>query len=358
MKKFLVRHVGNMGDMVFLIPPALEMLKKKHPGCHITFVTAWGFKKRKRVFPYISKKDIWGERNQSGFCISLMMTNPHVDQLVHFSTHDLSLEGDICKEEGVSFPTWSQEYYESQKNSGSYDEVFELDVGLSHHENPLDRIYSIVGLEGETFSNYKIYLSKSDLQVAAEVMKDAPSPRIVLLESLAGITTRNWDPEKATELESEIVKTYNVPARWFGGGFVPRYNGRPLTLRENIATLTYCDIGIGVLSGPLHFAAAVGLPTITLYGDHTIERTAPAYFLNPYISDPAKQHRTLLAPTDYSNITLLKDDSTLTQLTSTEIARQNYQNWQEPGLQSKKSSLAVVTVEEVMSVLTDALPAA
>jgi hypothetical protein len=83
-KRFLIRHLGNMGDLVFFIPPVLETLKKKYPDCHITFVTAWGYKqkgwkltlaetnKKRRV----ARKAEWGQRNQGGFSIALMMTNP------------------------------------------------------------------------------------------------------------------------------------------------------------------------------------------------------------------------------------------------------------------------------------------
>ena len=354
-KKFLVRHVGNMGDMVFLVPPALDMLKKKFPGCHITFVTAWGFKNRKRRFPYFRKQDNWGERNQSGFCIALMLADSRIDQLVHFSTTQLSLTGEICREGNKSFPTWSEKHYEEQKKSGTYDDVFELDVGLSQETNPMDTIYEVLGMKGETYSNYKLYPSKEDMAVAREVMKDAVTPRIVLLESLDGVTARNWDPMKVQQLTAAIKKTYGVEPLWFGSKHIPTYQGRPLTLMENIATLSYCDVGIGVLSGPLHFAAAVGLPTLTLYADHPVNRAAPAYFLNEYISDEQKQHRTLLAPTNYNDIRILKEGSTLAGLTPYEQKVQEFVSWHAPGKQATKSCLAVLTVDEVMSVLTDML---
>lgn len=355
-KKFLIRHLGNMGDMLFFVPPVLETLKKNYPDCRITFVTAWGFKEMKRTFPTYRKKAHWGHRNQSGFCIALMMHNPHVDELVHWHDTEVSLEGDICIEEGKHFPTWSKKYYEQQKLSGVYDEVYELDFGIGHHDNPMDRMYEAVGMPGETFSNYKIYLSDQDKEVAENVMADYPTPRIVLLEGLEGVTTRGWDPDKVSELEIAIEKAYGVKPIWFGGKYLPEYEGRTLSLRENIATLMHCDAAIGVLSGPMHFAAAVGCPTICLYADHYIHRAAPAYFLNEYLSNPAKHHRTLLGPTNYHNMKLLKDDTTFVNLTPAEIASQGYTGWQTPGRQATKSALSVLTVDEVMAVLADVVP--
>lgn len=343
MKHFLVRHIGNMGDLVFFVPPILETLKTKYPDCHITFVTAWGFK---------DKRGRWGKRNQDGFCISLMMTNPHIDQLVHFHETRISLDGSLCIEEGVSFPTWSRKYYEKRKNSGEYDGVFELDIGILQDENPMTHLYSHIGMPEETNTNYKLYLTQSDIAVAKSVMEKFPHPRIVLLESIEGRTTRGWDPDKIPVLEEEIEKAYGVSPIWFGAKFSHEYQGRPLTLRENIATLSLCDIAIGVLCGPLHFAAAVGLPTVTLICDQPLERATPAYFLNPYIQDEEKKHRTLLGPTG-PIMGFLKEGATKINLTDAEWKSQGYKDWVNPGKQATKSCLSVITVDEVMTVLRD-----
>jgi ADP-heptose:LPS heptosyltransferase len=363
-KKFLLRHLGNMGDLVFFVPPLLETLKKVYPDCHITFVTVWGFKEKKRKWlapgwlrhaKPRSRGEVWGRRNQGGFSISLMMTNPHIDQLVHWHDTVLSLDNKICSEEGKSFPTWNQAYYEKQTASGKYTDVLELDIGLHHEENPIERMYKIVGLPQETYSNYRLYFTPKDLRRAQEVMQAAPRPRIVLLESLVSRTTRGWDPEKIPALERAIEKAYKVKPLWFGGEYVPEYQGRPLTLRENIATLLHADVAIGALSGPLHFAAAIGTPTITLYCDHQLHRAAPAYFLNRYIADPHKYHRTLLGPSPEIS-EFLKPEHPTANLTPQEVTRQNFKSWVHPGRQATKSCLAVITVDEIMTVLQEMLP--
>ena len=357
MKRFLIKHVGNMGDMTFFIPPVLETLKRRYPDCHITYVTAWGFKEEVRPFglPWLPRKTRWGKRNQSGFCISLAMTNPHIDELVHWHDTKTSLFKDICIEDGRAFVTWSRAYYEEQKKSGAYDAVYELDLGINMTDDPLKKIYESMGLSDETNTHYKLYFTDADKEVARQVIDAFPSPRIVLLEGIEGTTTRGWDPNKIPLLERAIKKEYGVSPIWFGGKYERYFEGRPLTLRENIATLLYCDVGIGVLSGPLHFAAAAGLPTITLYGDHPIHRAAPSYFLNPYVQDEHKKHRTILAPTG-PELKLLKDDAPFVSQTPQEAATQGYTSWQSPGRQSTKSCLAVITADEVMTVLKDTLP--
>ncbi len=343
MKRFLVRHVGNMGDMVFFVPPILETLKKKYPDNEITFVTAWGFK---------DTYGKWGKRNHGGFCISLMMTNPHIDHLVHFHETKLSLQKTICIEENVAFPTWNRTYYDQQKKTGGYDGVYELDVGIIQNENPMEHLYRDIGMPKDYYTNYILYVTDHDREVAKSVMESFPHPRIILLEGLDGRTTRGWDPAKVAILEHTIRSTYGVSPIWFGAKYAHEYQGRILTLRENIATLLYCDVAIGVLSGPLHFAAAVGLPTITLFCDQPLHRAAPAYFLNEYIQDEQKLHRTLLGPSG-PKFGFLKEGSTKIGLTPNEWQRQGYVDWNNPGKQAIKSCLSVITVDEVMAILRD-----
>lgn len=343
-----------MGDLVFIVPPVLETLKRKDPTSHITFVTAWGFKENHRKPPLFRKREYWGQRNQSGFELALMMTNPHIDQLVHYHSTETALDGSLCVEEGKAFPTWSESYYQKQKKSGTYDGIFELDFGINVEDNPIKKAYEICGMPEETYSNYKLYFTQEDTHIAKAVMEQYPHPRIALLEGIEGITTRGWDPQKITQLENHIEKTYGVAPIWFGANHIPKHNGKPLTLRQNIATLQYADAAIGVLSGPMHFAAAVGVPTICLYGDHPIRRAAPAYFLNEYITDINKQHRTIVGPTKYSDVRMLKQISP--NLTPAEQKKQGYISWMNPGKQATKSCLAAITVAELLTVLSDTLP--
>ena len=335
-----------MGDMIFFVPPILESLKRYYPDCHISVITAWGFK---------DKKGFWGKRNQDGFCITLLMHDPYIDKLIHWHDTDLSLDGRICVEQGQSFSTWSKAYYEEQKKSGVYDGVYELDFGININDNPLQRLYETIGLPTEKNTNYRFYATNVEKEVASSIMSRYPQPRIFLLEGLEGQTMRGWDPGKIPQLEKAILKKYHTAPIWFGGRYSPSYQGRRLTLRENITCLLFGDVSIGVLSGPLHFAAAIGLPTITLYADHPIHRAAPAYFLNQYISKNHKKHRTLIGPTS-TNYKILKNEQVPKELTPREIRKQHFIDWLRPGNQAKKSGLAVITVDEVMTVLEDMLP--
>lgn len=355
MKKFLIRHLGNMGDAVFFLPPVLAALKETYPNSHITLVTAWGFKeRRRRLLKPWQKYDFWGNRNQGGFSIHLFLTNPHLDQLIHWHDTTTDLSGNLCQEEGHRIPTWSAGYYAQQKSSGAYTGVFELDVGITHTANPLKKLFAVIGLPGKYRSDYQLYFTQGDKDIAQAVMQPLARPRVVLVEGIKGHTTRGWDPAKVKLLAAAISARYRTTPLWFGGKFPRFVAGRQLTLRENIATLLYCDVAIGVMSGPLHFAAAAGIPTITLYADQPLHRAAPAYFLNSSIPNPDRRHRTILGPS-HSQPEFLKNDQPSRNLTPAEIRRQGHQSWLEPGRQATKTPLAVITVNEVMTVLADVM---
>jgi len=342
-KRILIKHVGNMGDHIFLVGPLLELLASKYPKANITLVAAWGYK---------NSRGYWGERNQDGFCISLMKENPHIDQLVHWDDHNLSLEGNICTEEGRSFPTWNRKHYENVK--GEYDLVAEVDFGLSLFDNPVKKVFDSIGLHGENFGNYPFYGSKEDWQVGKAVAEQFPSPRVVLLESLNGTSMRGWDPQKTSELENLFLSELGIKPIWFGAKYPKDFGGRKLTLRENIAFAGSCDIGIGVMSGPMHFAAAAGLQTICLFGAQPLHRAAPAYFLNPYIKDSNKHHITIEGPT-CNEPCFLKRQKPCKNLNTLEAKTAKFKDWQHPGRQSDKSCVATIPVETVFAAAKTAL---
>lgn len=148
MKKFLVKHVGNMGDHLFFVSPVVKTLKDLYPNSFITLVTAWGYK---------DKKGKWGKRNQDGFCIALMQFNPYIDEIVHWHDKNISLKKEICEENNVRYATWNPQYYEKMKKN--YDQVFEIDFGMAYTDNPLKKIYQYMGIKSD-YTNYEVFTTQ------------------------------------------------------------------------------------------------------------------------------------------------------------------------------------------------------
>jgi len=342
-KNILLKHVGNMGDHLFIVGPILEIISKRFPKAEVTLLTAWGYKDR---------KGHWGDRNQDGFCIALMQENPHIHHLVHWHDKKLSLDGKICTEEGKQYPTWNKKHYDKIKNE--YDLVAELDFGIGIFDNPVQKALERIGLNSINYGNYPFYGSPNDWLVGKSVAEQFPGPRVVFLESINGTTMRGWDPEKTSILEEKIKSELGITPIWFGAKYPQKYNGRNLTLRENIAFAGSCDIGIGVMSGPLHFAASAGLQTVCLYGGQPLHRAAPSYFLNPYIKDPKKYHLTIEGPT-CNEPCFLKREIPCKNISRVDSPSTKFKSWQEPGRQSDKSCVASISVETVFVTVKEAL---
>jgi ADP-heptose:LPS heptosyltransferase len=342
-RHILIKHVGNMGDHLFLVGPLLEVLTRRYPEAEITLVTAWGYK---------NQRGRWGERNQDGYCIALMMENPHIDHLVHWHDSKRSLEGELCIEENKHFPTWDPAYYASQK--ASYDRVLELDFGLAISDNPLERVYAEAGLPGETYGNYPFYGSAADWEVGRAVAELFPQPRLVLLEGLDGQTMRGWDAAKVRQLTERLEVELGLQPIWFGAKYQKQHHGQPLTLRQNIAFAGSCDLAVGVMSGPMHFAAAAGVPTICLYGGQPLHRAAPSFFLNPHIPDARNHHVTIEGPT-CDEPCLLKREIACKNLVGAERRTAGFRSWREPGRQHDKSCVATIPVDTVFATIVTTL---
>ncbi|TSC72500.1 MAG: hypothetical protein G01um101438_584 [Parcubacteria group bacterium Gr01-1014_38] len=340
--RILLKHVGNLGDHLFLVGALLEGVARVWPHATVTLVTAWGYKDR---------QGRWGKRNQDGYGIALMKENPHVDHLVHWSDALCSPEGRICVEEGKRFPTWNRAYFEHVKPT--YDIVAELEFGLQIEENPLERIAAAAGLPYVSIGPYPFYGSPQDGDVGRQVADRFPRPRVVFLEGLNSTTMRGWDPRKVTAL-AQRFRDVGVTPLWWGASFTPLFRGRKLTLRENIALLGQCDLAIGVLGAPMHFAAAAGVQTLCLYGAQFYARAAPGFFFNQTIPDSRRHHSTVFGPT-CDEPCALKRVLPCKNLTGEARITTGFRSWQAPGRQHDKSCIATIAAETVFATAAEAL---
>lgn len=356
--RLLLKHVGNMGDHLFLVGALLEGIARASPSTAVTLVTAWGYKDR---------RGRWGKRNQDGFCIALMKENPHVHTLVHWSDLGCSLAARICVEEGRAFPTWDRAHFDDVKRE--YDAVAELEFGLEIEEDPLERLGTVVGLEHLALGPYPFYGTPNDWAAGRAVAERYPRPRVALLEGLQGTSMRGWDPHNVHMLEERFRTTLKIQPFWWGAQFTPLLRGRKLTLRENIAFLGNCDLAIGVLGAPLHFAAAAGTPTICLFGGQPYARAAPGHSFNrvpassaeagrvggnPTVGDPTRHHITVFGPT-CDEPCFLKRNIPCKNLHGEDRVTTGFESWQRPGRQSDKSCVAAIPVETVFAAAAEAL---
>jgi len=130
-------------------------------------------------------------------------------------------------------------------------------------------------IEPSAISPPRLHLTLEERSVAAEKLADARRPLTFLIPD-AGMEVKRWPDESWGALGRALRGRYNaevvVPvgsdpeqamriARLARGRIWPRR-----TLRELAATLSCADLAVGADTGPVRIAAALGVPTVTLFG--------------------------------------------------------------------------------------------
>ena len=114
----------------------------------------------------------------------------------------------------------------------------------------------------------------------------AAEDRPVLVNPAAAKTPRSWSAERFCRLAETLADRaagapvlvhhrapFDPPAGWPAHPSIHLVGG--LTLIQLGAVIERCRLYVGNDSGPLHMAAALGLPTIGIYGPSTPDHTSP-----------------------------------------------------------------------------------
>ena len=130
-------------------------------------------------------------------------------------------------------------------------------------------------IEPEAISPPRLRLTPEERSVAAEKLADVRRPLVFLVPD-AGMEVKRWPEESWGALGRALYERYGadfvVPvgsepeqaarvARLAGGRVWP--GG---TLRVLAAALSCADLAVGADTGPVRIAAALGIPTVTLFG--------------------------------------------------------------------------------------------
>ncbi len=109
------------------------------------------------------------------------------------------------------------------------------------------------------------------------------SPPFAVILPGTGWRTKTWTPDKFAVLANMISKKLSMPSLvvWGPGEehLIPEGEGvfvaPPTGLREMISLLSRATVVVGGDTGPLHIAAALGVPVVGLYGPTLPERNGP-----------------------------------------------------------------------------------
>lgn len=232
-KRLFVWRSGGLGDLLF-ISPLLAELKRRHPTCEI-------------VFGSLPKN------------LPVLLNNPHVDDLVappvprsyleRFDYH-LEFEGTI----------------ETSKDAALHAvDLFANHAGVSIADDANKLPVYVVGQQERLRAHRAIKAAK---------LKPNKRPLIVA-QAAASVILRSYPPQHMGEVFRALTGA-NCDVAVVGGASqfdpawimpgVVNFCGRFANVREAVALLSKAAAFIGPDSSFVHFAAALGIPTVALYG--------------------------------------------------------------------------------------------
>jgi heptosyltransferase-2 len=138
-----------------------------------------------------------------------------------------------------------------------------------------------------------LFLSKDEIYQAKETLgKNHITPDDLLIGINPGATygsSKRWYPERFSQVAAALVKKYHAKIIIFGGPGerdiaeeIVRASGPSLfnmsgqtTIRGLMALLSQCRLLLTNDSGPMHIAAALGVPVVAIFGSTDPALTTP-----------------------------------------------------------------------------------
>src|SRR5215212_958988 len=260
-----VELLGGLGDVLISLG-AIQALARSYPGARLTVLTFPPGGELLEDDPLI---------HEVAYAPSPDSTRPHgargaVERLLARGDWDLvvsdtSYDGIDGLIRGCAAPLTVDNLWRSPPPDERVDERFL-------------RILSEEGLiRPEAISPARLHLTPEVRSVAAEELTGLRRPLVFLLPD-AGMAVKRWPEESWGFLGRALRERYGadivVPVGSDAGQAerVTRLVGERArvwprgTLRELAAALSFADIAVGADTGPARIAAALGVPTVTLFG--------------------------------------------------------------------------------------------
>jgi lipopolysaccharide heptosyltransferase II len=287
-RKILVRVNNWIGDVV-MISPAMRALRRRFPAAQITLLAKTRVLEALRGSP---DYDRLLEYDRSGIHAGLR-GRLRLIRLLRAERFDLAVlfqkafeAAFLARSAGIplsvgfrtDFRGWLLSDPLREPGDGHHVEHF-LDIVAALGCDTSDRRLSFHLDQGSRDAAYR-YLR--------EIGADGPGPRIAVHPG-ASKAPRAWHKERFAEIASRLAGLHGARILLLGAG-----EERPLleaiarrvgpsaalpspgqTLREGAAVLERCKLLVCNDSGPMHIAAALRIPVVTVFGPGHPSRTAP-----------------------------------------------------------------------------------
>lgn len=288
-KCILCIYVARFGDTL-LMSVVLKALKNQYPDAQIDFL---GHSKRIQVLenlPFIRHLGAISKKSAQlkGWCAKLMGRKPY--DIAFVWGHDAELV-DYAKRVSRHVVISSQC---NQKRINQVDAVIGYPEDTlkirEEDDKPLTQWLLDIPEKGLNFKasdhTSEYIVTPAERALALELLQSAtrrqqlPTLIGLVVESHPSAPHRDWPLEKFVELTSRLHKKH--PEAWFvvisgglaanklkqlktaAGNQLVEFGGR-LTMRDSVAMMSLLNLYIGVDTGPTLFAAALGIPAVTMF---------------------------------------------------------------------------------------------
>jgi heptosyltransferase I len=268
-RPLLVIRLGAMGDIIHALP-AVASLKMSFPERHITWVVA-----RK-----------W---------MALLEGNPDVHRVLPFDRTSLASVASVWRELRALRPEMAIDFQGLIQSAlvgraGRPDEFIGLDKSIVREKLATLFYTHRVKAEGPHRVERNLLLAE---EIGAKHLTDKawipagaaegelPKGGFVLANPFAGWASKQWPIERYAELARAVEQTgvplvVNVPPNRAAevqriGGFKVHVSGLPGLINATRRAMAV----VGVDSGPLHLAAALGKPGVAIFGPTDPAQTGP-----------------------------------------------------------------------------------
>jgi lipopolysaccharide heptosyltransferase II len=271
MRILFLRH-DRIGDMV-LSTAALRALKRAHPEARITVLAS--------------------KRNYE-----IIQNNPHIDEKLVYSglcwfikemrgrTFDLAIDSFYTYEFKQAFVAYmSRAKYRIGFEEAGREIFFDVKgPGLYPIKHFVDHLLELVAYLGADVSGCKpeLFLSSKEIRWAADFLSDKginTNKLTVAIHPGAYYKSNMWPSDRFALVAKKITNELQTNVIAFGGhgeeAILDKIKQRcrddvfivsNISIRQLMAILSRCNLFIGNNSGPLHIAAALGLPTVSTIG--------------------------------------------------------------------------------------------
>lgn len=288
-KRILCIYVARFGDTL-LMSVVLKALKNQYPDAQIDFL---GHSKRIQVLenlPFIRHLGAISKKSAQlkGWCAKLMVRKPY--DIAFVWGHDAELV-DYAKRMSRHVVISSQC---NQKRINLVDAVIDYPADTlkirEEDDKPLTQWLLDIPEKGLNFKasdhTSEYIVTPAERALALELLQSAtrsqqlPTLIGLVVESHPSAPHRDWPLEKFVELTSLLHQKY--PEAWFvvisgglaanklkqlkaaAGDQLAEFGGR-LSMRDSVAMMSLLSLYIGVDTGPTLFAAALGIPAVTMF---------------------------------------------------------------------------------------------